>query len=224
MSRTAIFFLVVIAPILALLLAWLGFLTIPTNLVAWFLLLVGLVYSGGILIAFALRRGRLWVSGSGYSREERGDRSFWFIAAGMSAVFYLSPLEYLFFGEKLQSLAWQEIGGFALMLLGIALFVWAHRTLGAGYTGHASVREDQPLVQTGPYRFVRHPAYLGYLLMVLGITLGYWSLAGLISIAALLLPSIVYRIGVEERLLAAHFGNEHRIYKKSTKRFIPGVW
>ena len=60
MSRIVVFFLVIVAPILALLLAWLGFLSIATNPIGWFLLLVGVVYSGGILIAFAVRRGRLW--------------------------------------------------------------------------------------------------------------------------------------------------------------------
>ena len=226
MSRIAVFFLVIVAPILALLLAWLGFLSIATNPIGWFLLLVGVVYSGGILIAFAVRRGRLWDSGfdESYSKEERGDRSFWFIAIGMSAVFYLSPIEYLYFGEKLRPTSWTEVGGMALILLGIALFVWAHRTLGQGYTGHASVKEDQTLVQAGPYRVIRHPAYLGYLLMVAGITLGYWSLAGLISIAVLVIPSVVYRIGVEERMLSAHFGKKYLAYRIKTKRLIPGVW
>jgi len=226
MSRAALFFLLIIAPILALLLAWLGLLTIRTNLIGWFLLLVGVAYSGGILIAYAIRRDRLFDSRAGvnYTREERGDRSFWFIALGMMAVFYLSPLDYLFLGTTLASTSLQEITGFGLILLAIALFLWAHRTLGSGYTGHASVKEAQPLVKTGPYQWIRHPAYLGYLLMSLGITLGYWSMAGLVSILMLLLPSLVFRISVEENMLAEHFGKEHRNYSNKTKRLIPGIW
>lgn len=226
MSKTAIFFLMVVAPILALALAWLGLLTIPSNLIGWFLLLVGLAYSGGVLIAFALRRDRLFDTGvsTAYSQEERGDRSFWFIALGMIAVFYLSPLEYLYFLGFHQTWSLRDLSGFALILLGIALFVWARRTLGSGYTGHASVKEEQPLVRTGPYHWIRHPAYLGYLLMALGITLGYWSIAGLISILVLLLPSLTFRIGVEEKMLAEHFGKEHQNYSKKTWRLIPRIW
>ncbi|MCL5428481.1 MAG: isoprenylcysteine carboxylmethyltransferase family protein [Chloroflexi bacterium] len=226
MSRIAVIFLVVVAPLLALLLAWLGFLSIATNLVGWFLLLVGVVYSGGVLIAFSFRRERILgpSAGSSYAKEERGDRSFWFIALGMMAVFYLSPLEYVYFGAQSQAVNWGELGGFTLILLGIALFVWAHRTLGTGYTGHASVKAEQTLVQTGPYRFVRHPAYLGYLLMALGIALGYWSLAGLVAVLVFLLPSLAFRITVEEKMLAAHFGKEHEDYSKITKRLIPGIW
>ena len=225
MSRAAIFFLLIIAPILALLLAWLGYVTLPTNLVGWFLLLVGVVYSGGVLIAYAVRRGQLRTTeNANYSKEERGDRSFWFISVGMAAVFYLSPLEYLNFNEQAPNTSWQEIAGFSVVILGIVLFIWAYRTLGSGYSGHASIKEMQPLVQTGPYHYVRHPAYLGYLLMTLGITLGYWSLAGLMSILVCLLPSLMFRIGVEEKMLADHFGSEHQAYSKRTKRLIPGIW
>lgn len=86
------------------------------------------------------------------------------------------------------------------------------------------MKENQSLVQTGPYQYVRHPAYLGYLLMALGITFGYWSLAGLISVVFLLIPSIVYRISVEEKLLGEHFGKDHRAYTNKVKRLIPRIW
>jgi protein-S-isoprenylcysteine O-methyltransferase Ste14 len=226
MSKTAIFFLLVIAPIFALALAWLGLLTIPSNLIGWFLLLVGLAYSVGVVVAFTLRRIRLFDKGVSitYSQEERGDRSFWFIALGMMAVFYLSPIEYLCFLSFHQQRSPRDLSGFALILLGTALLVWARRTLGSGYTGHASVKQTQPLVRNGPYQWIRHPAYLGYLLMVLGITLGYWSIAGLVSMLVILVPSMIFRINVEEEMLSKHFGKVHKIYSKKTKRLIPGIW
>lgn len=81
MNRFAILFLVTGAPFLALCLAWLGFATIATNPLGWFLLLTGLAYALGILIIVLFRRQRLWErrSGERILREERGDRSFWFI-------------------------------------------------------------------------------------------------------------------------------------------------
>jgi protein-S-isoprenylcysteine O-methyltransferase Ste14 len=86
------------------------------------------------------------------------------------------------------------------------------------------VNSGQTLVQSGPYQFIRHPAYTGYLLMALGISLGYASLVGIILVLALLLPSLVYRIKVEEKLLIEHFGTAYHQYMRKTKRLIPGIW
>jgi len=86
------------------------------------------------------------------------------------------------------------------------------------------VIEGQLLVQSGPYRFIRHPAYAGYLLMSLGLALGYSSLAGLAAMLFLLLPSIVYRIHVEDKMLAEHFGDEFKTYAARAARLIPGLW
>jgi len=226
MSRAAVFFLLVITPILAMLLALLGVKTLPTNPLGWFLLLVGVVYAAGLVIVSIIRKDRFWESSSGgaTTHEERGDRSLWFITLGMVAAFYLSPLEYIYLPASLPRNAGMSFGGVGVVALGIALFVWARCALGKVYSGHVSVKTGQALVQNGPYRFIRHPAYAGYLLMALGIGLGYSSLAGLAAILALLLPGLIYRMGVEEKLLTGHFGETYRQYIHKTKRLIPGIW
>ena len=114
--------------------------------------------------------------------------------------------------------------GICLVALVAGLFVWARLTPPKTYSGHLIVKTDQPLVQSGPYRYIRHPAYAGYLLMVLGISLGYASLAGLSTILVLVLPSLVYRIKVEEKLLVEHFGEAYHRYASTVKRLIPGIW
>jgi len=79
-------------------------------------------------------------------------------------------------------------------------------------------------VQSGPYRIIRHPAYAGYLLMALGISLGYTSLAGCASSLFFLLPAVIYRIRLEDRFLVEHFGAQFDQYARRTKRLIPGIW
>jgi len=225
-SRLAVFFLLVISPLLAMLLALLGVETIPTNPLGWFLLLVGVIYSAGVIIVYSIRKERFWepaVDGV-TTQEEHGDRSFWFIALGMIAAFYASPVEYLYFPAILPRNAWMSTLGVELVILGVALFIWARVALRANYSGHISVKTGQTLVQSGPYEFIRHPAYTGYLLMALGISLGYASLAGLILVLILLVPSLVYRVKVEEKLLTVHFGAAYRQYMRRTKRLIPGIW
>ena len=226
MSRIAIFFLVVITLGLSLLLSFLGLATIKSNLLGWFLLVSDLVYFFGVIIVYWVRRIRFWrprAKGE-IVKEEKNDWSFWMIVAGMIAVFYLPPVEYLYFKTILPQTIWMQITGWILILCGSALFIWARRVLGNYYSGHVSVVDGQPLVQNGPYRFIRHPAYAGYMLIALGVTLGYSSLAGLVIIPVLLLPSVIYRLSVEDTLLAEHFGGQFKKYADKVARLIPGIW
>ena len=92
------------------------------------------------------------------------------------------------------------------------------------FSGHVQIQEEHRLVTHGPYHFIRHPGYLGYLLLTLGIAAGYASLIALAAIVLLLVPGLRYRMSVEESLLLAEFGDEYRAYAKRTLRWIPGVW
>lgn len=226
MSRMVIFFLVVVTLGLAILLAALGLATLWTNLLGWFLLSSGLIYFFGIVIVYWFRRIQFWrprAKGE-MIREERSDWSFWFIVVGMVSAFYLPPLEYLLTEGVLPRASFMQVAGLFLIIFGSALFIWARRTLGHFYSGHVSVIEGQPLMQSGPYGFIRHPAYAGYLLITLGLALGYSSLIGLVAILVLLLPSVLYRMNVEEKLLHEHFGESYHRYANRTKRLLPGIW
>jgi len=226
MSRVAVFFLMIVAPALAICLALLGLETLQDNLLGWFLLVTGIAYAAGIVISYYVREERFWESRLKglVTAEEQADYSFWFITLGMMAAFYLSPLEYLYIAPLLPRAAWMEASGLGLVILGSVLFVWARRILGEGYSGHISIKQGQELTQSGPYRFIRHPAYLGYLLMALGLALGYSSLAGLAAIPLILIPTAIFRIRVEDKILAEHFGAQFEEYARKTKRLIPGIW
>ena len=226
MSRPATIFLLIVAPGLAILLVFLGIETLRTNILGWFVLLIGIVYSVGIAIDAYVRKDEFWgAKQSGDNlQEERGDRSFWPIALGIMAAFFLSPVEYLYFATFQLRNAWMESIDVGLVLLGSILFIWARRTLGRHYSGHVSLKKEQELVQSGPYRIIRHPAYAGYLFMALGLALGFSSLSGLVSTLLILLPATVYRIRVEDRLLAEHFGAQFEEYARKKERLLPGVW
>jgi len=226
MNRIVIFFLVVIALGLAFVIGLLGWLTLQTNLTGGFLLLAGIAYLIGVVIVYWFRRERFWGPRAGGTmlKEESNDLSFWLIAAGMVAAFFLPPIEYLFLTAVLPRMEWMQPAGLTLITLGSALFIWARRTLGKYYSGHVSVVEGQPLVQSGPYRFVRHPAYAGYFLMSLGLALGYSSLFGVAAIVFLLLPATIYRLRQEDTILAGRFGSEFKEYAARVARLIPGIW
>jgi protein-S-isoprenylcysteine O-methyltransferase Ste14 len=78
------------------------------------------------------------------------------------------------------------------------------------------------LVQAGPYRLVRHPIYLGELVMVLGCALATRSAAGYAT-AALALGLVIMRIRIEERLLSQ--SHAYREYQARARfRLLPGLW
>lgn len=114
--------------------------------------------------------------------------------------------------------------GCAVMVFGIAFRVWAVIVLGRYFTVEVQVREDQPVVDRGPYRVLRHPSYTGLLCTCLGIglTLGNW-LALLFAIVPTTI-AIVYRIRIEERALLAGIGEPYRQFCATRSRLIPHVW
>lgn len=226
MNRTTVFFLTILAPLLALGLAWLGWLALKTNLLGRLLLVAGGGFALGVLVRYWILRQRYWnpPSTNEFTSEEKGDRSFWMIIPGMGLAIFLSPLEYLAFTGVLPRSPAMQYAGFGLVILSWLLFGEARRMIRASYSGHLGVTENQKLVQAGPYHVVRHPAYLSFILMSLGISVGFSSLAGLLALLVLLIPGMVYRIRVEDRLLEKHFGEEWRRYAAKTRRLVPGVW
>jgi protein-S-isoprenylcysteine O-methyltransferase Ste14 len=124
----------------------------------------------------------------------------------------------------LPRLLWMQIAGLVLILAAIALRIWARKHIRGLYSGHVEVQSDHHLVQSGPYRYIRHPGYTGFLLMVLGLVIGYSSWIGLVAILVVLIPGLAYRIKVEEDLLKEHFGEKYQRYAHKTKQLIPGIW
>jgi protein-S-isoprenylcysteine O-methyltransferase Ste14 len=114
--------------------------------------------------------------------------------------------------------------GIVLMALGIALRAWAVIALGRNFTVYVQVRDEQPVVDTGPYRLLRHPSYTGLLLVCLGIGLALGNWLALIVVVALPTAVILVRIRVEERALLAGIGEPYRRFMATRKRLIPWVW
>ncbi len=226
MSRPAVFFLMIVAPAFSLVLALLGLETLHENRLGWFLLVLGIAYPAGGVIYYFIRKEAFWKStGAGaIVREERKDRSFWAILPGFLAVFFAPPLEWYYLPALLPRTLAMEISGFVLLLAGIGLCIWARLSLGEYYSGKIRAGAAHVLIQSGPYRILRHPSYAGMLLAGLGVAVGYASLIGLLAVPVLLIPGLAYRITVEERVLADRFGGEFEAYRRRTKKLVPGVW
>ena len=116
------------------------------------------------------------------------------------------------------------IAGMVVILLGTALRWWAIFTLGRNFTIDVAVRSTQSVVQSGPYRFVRHPSYTAILIMLLGVGMALANWASLVAILAGGLIGLLYRVRVEERALVEGLGQPYMDYMRTTRRFIPFIF
>jgi protein-S-isoprenylcysteine O-methyltransferase Ste14 len=128
------------------------------------------------------------------------------------------------FGRLIILGGWLTWVGVAIMIFGIVFRQYAISTLGKFFTATIQIKNDHELIQTGPYRYIRHPSYLGILIMTLGLGI---ALANWISlILCIVLPTIglMQRIKFEEKELEQHFGNQYQDYRKNTWRVIPYIY
>ena len=112
-----------------------------------------------------------------------------------------------------------------LILIGSSLLRrHCFRMLGGDFRGAVTVRPDQPVVERGAYRFLRHPSYAAALLLHLGFALcfSHWLTLAIAVLGAP--PLFVYRIRFEERALAERIGAPYVAYMTRTRRLVPGIW
>ncbi|MFD5268831.1 methyltransferase family protein [Streptomyces sp. NPDC058335] len=98
------------------------------------------------------------------------------------------------------------------------------RTLGTYFRATIDIRPGQPVIRTGPYRYVRHPSYTGGLLAVAGAALVLNDGPAWLLLTGTTLGAILYRIHTEETVLTRHLGSAYMQYAATTHRLIPGVW
>jgi protein-S-isoprenylcysteine O-methyltransferase Ste14 len=114
--------------------------------------------------------------------------------------------------------------GLVLLWSGIGLRWWAFRTLGRYFTFTVMTSTDQPVITTGPYRFVRHPGYLGILLVLAGMGTTYGNWLGLAALTLIPAIGFVHRIHVEEDALSSALGSTYTCYAAGRKRLVPLLW
>ncbi len=113
--------------------------------------------------------------------------------------------------------------GIIFVLVGVALRWHSIRILGEYFTRDVAVSAGQQVVERGPYRLIRHPAYSGTFLTMLGVGLATTNWASLICLLACVFTGHVYRVRVEEQALSGALGQPYADYMRRTKRFIPWV-
>jgi protein-S-isoprenylcysteine O-methyltransferase Ste14 len=125
-----------------------------------------------------------------------------------------------------ESISWSTMTTFALILMvsGLAIRTWAVFTLGRYFTWHISTQENQTIITTGPYAFVRHPGYFGAFLTYASTALFLKAWVSFLLSLIILLFAFLRRIHHEEKELKLKLGSRYDSYCNSVKRFLPGFW
>ncbi len=114
--------------------------------------------------------------------------------------------------------------GAGLLLVSLRLFRLTHKALGKMWSHSLDLREDHKLVTSGIYEKVRHPMYTAFWVWAIGAAflLPNWvaGFSGLIGFGTL----FFLRVGQEEDMMKAEFGDEYEAYMKRTKKVFPGIY
>ena len=111
--------------------------------------------------------------------------------------------------------------GVFLMIAGTVFRWYSARLLGKYFTFDVATQGGQVLIESGPYRYIRHPSYSGALVTLLGFGLALGNWAALVASVSCLGVAYAYRIPVEEAALSAALGEPYRQYMRRTWRLVP---
>jgi len=185
--------------------------------------LIGIV----ALVVFGLTERLLHVLGLRQSkaREREGPTFYLCVLSWQGTVmFSLIDAVALHWTTIAPGLSSVSYAGVPLVVAGIAVRIVSRLTLGKHFSGHVQTTEGHKLVTSGIYGWIRHPAYTGYLCLLIGFPLCFGSIGGFGCATALGVPAIMYRIRIEEAALEQWFGEEYERYTRRTRRLIPFVW
>ncbi len=113
--------------------------------------------------------------------------------------------------------------GYALLFAGMVFAGWARLFLGGNWSSGVTLKQDHTLIESGPYRIVRHPIYTGLLAALLGTAIALGELRCFLGV---LLAAIAWKIKSmsEETLMVQQFGDQYTRYREQVKGLVPYLW
>ena len=207
-------------------------LSIISNVLMVFLPLLGnpsLIFHPKILVIIA---GSIciWLTQPAFSVAETSDKKqsdkfSVVLILFMSLISGVVPiLDWAYFSDSVNDYNWITATGVVMIATGIWFRAWAVKTLGQFFTPTVQIKKEHQLINSGPYKIIRHPSYFAAFLSIVGGAVLLESVTGIV--VSIIAMSIAYyvRIGIEERKLIEYFGNSYKEYMIQTKKIIPFVF
>jgi len=155
--------------------------------------------------------------------EDQSRLTTWIISTSFITNIVIPVLQYRYTSPP-PALGWINWLGLLAFIAGTALRIWSIRVAGESFKGQVVVAEKQRLITTGPYAWVRHPAYLGLIIAYAGVAALFSSSLGFAALLVFVIPALIIRLMKEEKILAAHFGDAWQQYTAQTgSLLIPGL-
>lgn len=187
----------------------------------------GLVFSLFVIFVTVVK---IWESF--YTSKEKGVREYhgdWTLLLTSVLYFFTGlVIVFEFFNMNREMNSYLTVIGLITFLFAATLRYWSIKTLGDQWAIHAigpsQLNHERVLVTTGPYKYVRHPIYLSYVLDLLGLTLALSTFYSLILVVTVNAPSYILRSKLEERSSIKRLGDDYVKYKEKISFMFPRIF
>jgi protein-S-isoprenylcysteine O-methyltransferase Ste14 len=115
------------------------------------------------------------------------------------------------------------ITGVVVCISGVAFAIWARTALGDNWSGEVTLKKEHELIQSGPYKIVRHPIYTGFEIGLLGVAITIGQMKGLVGLS-ILFVNHYFKTRMEEEIMYRQFPLQYPEYAKRVKRLIPFIF
>lgn len=182
-----------------------------------------------VFIFFIVSELLIWFFTSFYNKRSSGKKeivdknSYIILVSGVFSIIFLNVVSRKYISSLVSPVFIFWIGSICIVA-GVFLRLYSVWTLGKFFTLSVQVTSEQKIIQTGPYKYLRHPSYSGSILSLMGISFSFRNIIGIILTVAIITIIYRYRIKVEEKILEKTFPDSYTEYKKNTKRIIPFIW
>jgi protein-S-isoprenylcysteine O-methyltransferase Ste14 len=159
-----------------------------------------------------------------YGTRDPDGAGYWALVAVIAGTFAVSGLLYHVRGTRLTDAAADAVRavGITAYVLGVLLRYWAAWALGPWFSRVLRVGAEQALVDRGPYRWLRHPLYVGLFLLAAGMNLMMATVLGSVLGLVATAWALNRRMAQEERLMESVLGPRYRVWKEARYRLVPG--
>jgi protein-S-isoprenylcysteine O-methyltransferase Ste14 len=113
--------------------------------------------------------------------------------------------------------------GLVIFCLGFIIRLTAIATLGDRHSAFVTLQEGHAIVKSGIYKYIRHPSYLGVLVILLGTPFVFGTWLPIFALPGVFI-ALKWRMDDEEKFLCEELGDDYLLYMANTKRLVPGLY